>query len=197
MDKRLYVTNLSAGASLASLRRCFAECGAVSDVEFAVERHASASSSAYVTMVNPADAEQALRRLNGTLLEGRPLVVTLLPGRFANGQGSERRGRAAAAPVGIVISQQYRERHNMTYELDCQGARLVLRIFFPPVDARPEWRIEARMNGDAGVIEKAAPTREMALRQISEAWELRATTEALPSLDWPAVTRAMQGVRAI
>src|SRR5215213_7425265 len=124
MDNRLYVTNLSASASLASLRQCFAACGEVSEVEFAVERNAPhASSSAFVTMASSADAEQAIRRLNGSSFDGRSLMVTLLPGKAPGGQRSgERDGaRAPKAPPTIAITQQYRERHNMTYELDYEG----------------------------------------------------------------------------
>lgn len=200
MDNRLYVTNLSSSSSLTSLRQCFAACGEVSNIEFAVERSARSSSSAYVTMASSADAELAIRRLNGTSLDGRSLMVTLMPGRSGNGQRSDEReggSRKKDPPPSVVISQQYRERHNMTYELDCQGARLILRMFFPPLSGGSDWRIEARCADDAGVVEKTAATRAIALKEISEAWTELLTTRALPSFDWPAVTRALQGVRAI
>jgi RNA recognition motif-containing protein len=201
MDNRLYVTNLSASASLASLRSCFAACGEVSDIEFAVERHAPrAASSAFVTMACSADAEKAIRRLNGISLDGRSLMVTLLPGKANSGQRSEkgegRRG-AAATPPTIAITQQYRERHNMTYELDCEGARLILRMFFPPDGASGAWRIEARCGGNGEVVEKSAATRELALKEIAEAWQALVSSDSLQTFDWVAVTRALQGVRAI
>lgn len=202
MDNRLYVTNLSTSASLTSLRQCFAACGEVSEIEFAVERNAPrASSSAFVTMASSADAELAIRRLNGTSLDGRSLMVTLVPGRAgSNGQRSDNReggSRKAAAPPAVAITQQYRERHNMTYELDCQGNRLILRMFFPPLVGGSEWRVEARSAGDLGVVEKVAATRAIAVKEISAAWQELVTTQAVPSFDWPAVILALQGVRAL
>jgi RNA recognition motif-containing protein len=200
MDNRLYVTNLSASASLASLRQCFAACGEVSEIEFAVERSAPrASSSAFVTMASSADAELAIRRLNGSSLDGRSLMVTLMPGRAGNDHRSENRegSRKAKAPPAVSITQQYRERHNMTYELDCQGTRLILRMFFPPLSGGSDWRVEARYGGEAGVVEKTAATRARALQEISEAWSALVATQALPSFDWVAVTRVLQSVRAI
>jgi hypothetical protein len=198
MDNRLYVTNLSASASLASLRQCFAACGEVSEIEFAVERSAPrASSSAFVTMASSADAELAIRRLNGSSLDGRSLMVTLMPGRAGNDRSEHREGsRKAKAPPAVSISQQYRERHNMTYELDCQGTRLILRMFFPPLAGGSDWRVEARY-GDAGVVEKTAATRARALAEISEAWSALVATQAVPAFDWLAVTRVLQSVRAI
>lgn len=200
MDNRLYVSNLGASASLASLRQCFAACGEVSEVEFAVERNSpGASSSAFVTMASSAEAELAIRRLNGSSLDGRSLMVTLMPGRSGHEQRSENRegSRKAKAPPAVAITQQYRERHNMTYELDCQGARLILRMFFPPLSGGSDWRVEARYGAEAGVVEKVAATRARALQEISEAWSELVATQALPEFDWPAVIRALQVVRAI
>ena len=201
MDNRLYVTNLSAAASLSSLRSCFGACGEVTEVEFAAERHAHRmASSAFVTMATVQGARQAVQELHGKLLDGRTLMVTVVSGRdSADARAEAREAKAAEARVTTTITQQYRERHNMTYELDCQGSRLTLRVFFPPeVGPATDWRIEARSGGEgAATIEKVAPTREQALQQISEAWQASATDLLLPTFDWAAVTRAMQGVRAI
>lgn len=199
MENRLYVSNLSAGASLTSLRECFARCGEVTEVEFSAERYAHRSqSSAFVTMATSEEASEAVRVLNGTLLDGRLLQVTVVPGPNSDEKRTERREAKKAAAAAATIAQQYRERHNMTYELDCQGSRLLLRIFFPPETGQTEWRIEARSSGDGGiVIDKAAPTRALALQEVSAAWQALAPNAALPEVDWPAVTLAMQGVRAI
>ena len=86
----------------------------------------------------------------------------------------------------------------MTYELDCPAGRLTLRIFFPPDPARPEWRIEARSNQSGGQsVDKTAATRELALKDVAEAWQVLVTDSGAPSFDWLAVVRALQAIRAI
>ena len=95
----------------------------------------------------------------------------------------------------IAISLQYRERWNMTYELDCIGVRLILRIFFPAVEGDQDVRIEARTSGDGGVVvDRSGPTRALALTEIAEAWRDAA---GAPPLDWQAVTLALKNVRAV
>lgn len=201
MDRRLYVSNLGSDISLASLRRCFSACGDVVEIEFAAERSASrASSAAFITMATSQAAEVAVRRLNGSVLEGRSLMVSTVPGssNASAPEGKGSKGKAAKGPAGIAIKQQYRERHNMTYELDAGGPRLTLRIYFPP-DAGPvEWRIEARSGGEGGVVvDRSAPTKALALQAVAEAWQGLAADPPEPSLDWPAITRALHDVRAI
>jgi len=199
MENRLYVTNLSEGASLSSLRRCFSACGDVAEVQFAAERRAhQGPPAAYVTMMTSAAAEQAVQRLNGTLLDGRSLVVSLLPEQSSGERREEKKAAARANALIIAVTQQYRERHNMTYELDCPAGRLTLRIFFPPDAARPEWRIEARSNQSGGQsVDKTAATRELALKEVAEAWQVLDADSGAPSFDWLAVVRALQAIRAI
>jgi hypothetical protein len=102
-------------------------------------------------------------------------------------------------PPTIAITQQYRERHNMTYELDCAGQRLIVRVFFPVDDASVAWRVEARTDDtpQAVVVAAVAGTREVALGDVSTAWDAASLPSGGPSFDWAAVTRAMQAVRAI
>ncbi len=99
----------------------------------------------------------------------------------------------------IAITQQYRERHNMTYELDCAGQRLIVRVFFPATDGAPVWRVEARTDDtpQAVVVAAVAASREVALGDVSTAWDAASLPGGGPSFDWAAVTRAMQAVRAI
>jgi cold-inducible RNA-binding protein len=200
MENRLYVSNLSEVASLSSLRRCFSACGEVTEVQFAAERNAQQGPpSAYVTMATAAAAEQAMRRLNGTLLDGRSLVVSLMPERLTGEERrEEKKALARASALIIAVTQQYRERHNMTYELDCPAGRLTLRVFFPPDATRPAWRIEARSNQSGELaVDKAAATRELALKEVAEAWQALAADATAPNFDWQAVSRAMQAIRAI
>jgi hypothetical protein len=125
-----------------------------------------------------------------------------VPGRDFTGSQPEGRKPAVVKDVagkGITITQQYRERHNMTYELDCAGESLILRVFFPPEVGPGDWRIEARGKGDgeAVVIDKAGATRELALQAISGAWPTAGVHAAACRYDWDGVTKAMRSVRAI
>ncbi len=98
----------------------------------------------------------------------------------------------------VRITQQFREARNMTYELDCSGAPLILRIF--PLGGEPsEWRIEARASHaeDAVVASATAPSRTMALDRVAEWWRDNASARALQPFDWPAIAQAMTEVRAI
>ncbi len=132
---------------------------------------------------------------------GRAPIVDYVPGRDFTGSQPEGR-KPPAAPknaAAIAITQQYRERHNMTYELDCAGEALILRVFFPPEAGPVEWRIEARGKGggEAVVIDKVAATRELALQAVSGAWPTPAAPTATPGYDWAGVTVVMRSVRAI
>jgi len=132
---------------------------------------------------------------------GRAPNVGYVPGRDFTGSQPEGR-KPPVLPknaAAIAITQQYRERHNMTYELDCAGQALILRIFFPPEAGPVEWRIEARGHGggEAVVVDKVAATRELALQAVSGAWPTAAAPAATPSYDWAGVTVVMRSVRAI
>src|SRR5258708_6139402 len=132
VQNRLYVGNLSPSATAETLRAWFGNCGTVSEVQMVVERRDMRSPpSAFVTMSTGAAAELAVRRVNGRLLDGRAMLVTVAVDGW-RGDAEERRKTAKdQARVAIAITQQYRERNNMTYELDCAGQTLILRVFFP------------------------------------------------------------------
>jgi hypothetical protein len=98
----------------------------------------------------------------------------------------------------VRIAQQFREAHNMTYELDCFGTPLIVRVF--PLDgATVEWRIEARTSDapDAVVATATAPTREEALRSVAQRWQDHRALHVLPNVDWDAIAQAMTAVRAL
>jgi hypothetical protein len=105
----------------------------------------------------------------------------------------------AKEPVSVRITQQFRERNNMTYELDCSGTALVLRVFFPAVGVdTTDWRIEAcTPHPLPGVSATAsAQSRAEAFEAVAERWPL-STPTAAPSLDWSGIARAMRAVHAI
>jgi hypothetical protein len=127
---------------------------------------------------------------------GRAPTAGYVPGRDFTGSQPEGRKPSGDAPSKITITQQFRERHNMTYELDCAGVALVLRVFFPAETGPVEWRMEARGKGagEAIVIDKVAATRELAFQAICGAWP---GPTATPSYDWDSVTQVLRSVRAI
>ena len=128
---------------------------------------------------------------------GRAPNPGYVPGR--DSLHSEGRKPAAAAPSKIAITQQYRERHNMTYELDCAGQSLVVRVFFPAEVGPVEWRLEARGKGggEPVVVDKVAATRELALQAICGAWPSATLSSASPGYDWDGVTQVLRSGRAI
>lgn len=200
MSSRLYVSNLSQAATLASLRALFGRCGEVLEVEFAAERGSHRPpSAAMVTMATAAAAEKALQDLHGRLHCDRVLMIG--PGGGApdrSWQEPERnRARAGAPEVKAKLTQQYRDRHGLTYELDCSGKRLTLRVLFPTEDTRV-WQLEARMDAQpTAVATGAAPTREQAFRVMVDDWASVAHSLSPAELDWEQVALALRAVKAL
>jgi len=137
----------------------------------------------------------------GDRIPGRAPNVGYVPGRDFTGSQPEGRKPSGGAkgPPAIAITQQYRERHNMTYELNCSGEALVLRVFFPPEAGPAEWRIEARGKGagEAVVIDRIAATRELAFQAICGAWPTGSLPTSSASYDWEGVTQVLRSVRAL
>jgi hypothetical protein len=106
--------------------------------------------------------------------------------------------RSPERKPGTRITQQFRERHNMTYELECEGATLVVRVF--PLEGEPaEWRVEARTTdaSDAIVARATASSAAVALERVAAWWRENTATRALSTFDWNAVAEAMTAVRAL
>lgn len=192
MTSKLYVTNLSASATLTSVRQRFNACGEVVDVEFLTERTASPTSAAYVTMATGASALKAVDALHGTMLHDRMLLVSVAPGSGASARKGERKVDAAS---GVHITQQYRDRHAMSYELDSAGSRLTLTFAFPEHDGAA-WRLRAAIAGEQLGVEASAHSRELAYMALSEACEHSAGSR-LASVHWLEVAAALRSVRAI
>jgi RNA recognition motif-containing protein len=193
---RLYVSNLSQTASLANLRQCFAACGEVLDVEMVPERGAyHSTSAAYVKMSTSAAAERAATSLHGTILLGRALVISLSP--EPETRSRKREGKDAELASTARITQQYRERLGMTYELTCQSARLTVRMFFPEAEDPARWRVEARTDKGESVVEASEVSRELAFHAVAEAWRSLPSSTSTPELDWPAIAVALKAVRAL
>lgn len=197
---KLYVSNLSQAATLASMRELFGTCGDVVEVEFAAERNSrSAPSAAYVTMATSLAADRALKDLHGRLHGDRVLMVS----RVAGGGGSSldppvRPARGApVAEARVAMTQQYRDRHGLTYELSCAGKLLTLRFVFPVDDAHG-WQVEARiLPGASSAVTANAMTREQAFLALIDAWSQAGSDPAAAELDWEGVASALRAVRAL
>lgn len=88
MGNRLYVGNLSYDANTDSLRTAFSEVGEVTDVHVAMDRESGRSRGfGFVTMATSQAAEDAISRLNGSLMDGRALRVNEAEERKTGGGG--------------------------------------------------------------------------------------------------------------
>lgn len=193
MITKLYVTNLSVSATLSSVRQRFNACGEVVDVEFLVERSARPTSAAYVTMATEASALKAVDALHGAMLHDRMLLVTVAPGSRASARKGESKVGAAS---GVHITQQYRDRHAMSYELDSAGSRLTLTFAFPEHEGAA-WRLRAAIAGEQlGDVQASAHSREVAFMALSEACEHSAGSQ-LAAVHGLEVAAALRSVRAI
>jgi RNA recognition motif-containing protein len=192
---RLYVTNLSSSATLASVRQLFSTVGKVLGVEFVAERsRGTAPSAAYVIMASPGEAEAAINKFHGRLFQDRSVMVALAPG--PQGAVAEARKPKPVA-TGVSISQQYRDRHGMVYELDCAGVQLTLRFFFQE-DETAARRVEAASSQRKELVAQATgATRELALHAVAEAWSSLAVDPPAPEVDWTEIAGALRLVRAI
>lgn len=182
---QLYVANLPPGTTEDAVRRHFATCGGVADVELAPEHGGgrAARGHARVTMTSPAYAAAAVGRLDRASFEGKVLRVSDSPIQAE---------RPPASTVKIV--QQFRERGNMAYELDCAGAPLTVRVF--PLE-KEEWRVALRCSDavEAVVATASAATRRGALEAALREWNARASST--PAVDTEDLLQALSAVRAI
>jgi RNA recognition motif-containing protein len=85
MNRRLYVGNLSFKTSEEDLNRHFSAVGAPESVAVVKDRASGKSRGfGFVEMKSEADAERAIRELDGKDLQGRPLKVNEAKARDNN-----------------------------------------------------------------------------------------------------------------
>ncbi len=106
------------------------------------------------------------------------------------------------AEESVRITQQFRSRDQMVYDLRGSAGRLTLRVTGRGADddgPPTEWRIEASTSGspDAVVAAECGPTRAEALRAVGRSWNGKRLASNLPLFDWESVARAMAAVRAV
>jgi RNA recognition motif-containing protein len=76
MSTKLFVGNLPFSLSEANLEEIFSQSGKVVSVSIPVDRDTGRKRGfAFVEMENQSEAEQAIRELNGSNVEGRQIVV--------------------------------------------------------------------------------------------------------------------------
>lgn len=182
MTNRLYVANVPFGTTEEALRRHFASCGGVADIEIGSERGRNPRGLARVTMTSPAYAAVAVSTLDRAPFDGNVLRV------------SDARIDPESTTPKVRIVQQFRERSNMTYDLDCAGMPLTIRVFAFEAD---RWRVEARSTdaADAVVVSASAATRSDAVHAVMRQWNERGSSST--SIDTDGVLRAMSDVRAV
>ena len=76
MGTKLYVGNLPFSTTENELQELFSQAGAVQEVTLMQDRFTGKSRGfAFVTMGSEEDAQNAISKLNGQAIEGRPLTV--------------------------------------------------------------------------------------------------------------------------
>jgi len=192
MSWRLYVGNLPYEVSKNALHEFFAACGEVQNTEISTDDDSGRGRvSAFVTMTREDDASLAVARLNGAMFDGRTLRVSLARSKVDREERAKE-GRKAR------ITSQFRERANMTYELDCAGTPLIVRVFTLQGNVE-QFRIEARTTdaSNAAVATVTAASRAEALDGVARWWRENAATHALTAVDWEAVAQALKVVGAV
>jgi len=95
--KKLYVGNLSYGATESTIRSLFENYGAVESVNLITDRDTGRSKGfGFVEMTNDAEAQKAITALNGKEVDGRALTVNEArpkEERSGGGGGGGRRSR--------------------------------------------------------------------------------------------------------
>jgi cold-inducible RNA-binding protein len=93
MGTKLYVGNLPFNTTENELQELFSQAGAVQEVTLMQDRFTGKSRGfAFVTMGSEEDAQNAISKLNGQAMEGRPLTVNEARPREQRAPGGGGRG---------------------------------------------------------------------------------------------------------
>jgi RNA recognition motif-containing protein len=78
MDTKLYVGNLSYGTTEDTLRELFGTAGTVESIDMIKDRYTGQMKGfAFVTMTTQEEAENAIKTLNGKVVDNRELKVNI------------------------------------------------------------------------------------------------------------------------
>ena len=100
----------------------------------------------------------------------------------------------------LKITDQFRDRRGMVYDLKCEGIRLTVCVSPRENDMDlGDWRVEARatQGPEAEVVAEWGATRIEALRAVGRTWTSKPQANGLPTFDWEAVARVLTEVRAV
>ncbi len=110
------------------------------------------------------------------------------------------RPRAEAPRPGVRITNQFRKRDTMVYDLSCDRFHVVITMAARSnSDGRGEWMTEACASESAEKPAIAEPglSREGALHAVAFTWKAKNREYGFPTLDWDAIAEALRNVRAI
>lgn len=97
----------------------------------------------------------------------------------------------------LRITNQFRQKNSMIYDLRGDGSRLVLAIRGRDSESEPDaYCVEARSGTqtDAPSLAGWGSTKVLALQSVGAAWALRPD---LAAFDWEAIARVLATVRAV
>lgn len=99
----------------------------------------------------------------------------------------------------VRITDQFRTRAGMAYELRGRGNRLTLVVSETSDSITPaEWRVEASCPQCPGAeVTYSAKTRVEAVQRTGEKWIAEGEALGLPAFDWTEVIKALTAVRAV
>jgi hypothetical protein len=100
----------------------------------------------------------------------------------------------------VRITNQFRKRTAMVYDLSCDDIRLTIEVTPRDTDdGSGEWIVQAHVNQapEKPTVDESGATRGDALGAVARTWAAKRGTFGFPALDWEAVTKALLAVRAI
>jgi hypothetical protein len=103
-------------------------------------------------------------------------------------------------PPRARITNQFRKRTAMVYDLSCNDVRLTIEVTpRESSDGREAWTVEAytHQTSDRPSAVESAATRADALSAVARFWAAKQGAYGFPTLDWEAITQALLAVRAI
>jgi hypothetical protein len=98
------------------------------------------------------------------------------------------------------ITNQFRRREAMVYDLSCGDVRLTIEVSGRESTAGPEeWTVQAHtyQSPDKPTLSESGATRSDALSAVARSWAAKRGTLGFPTLDWDAIAKALLAVRAI
>jgi hypothetical protein len=104
------------------------------------------------------------------------------------------------ASTRVRITNQFRSREAMVYDLSCETTRLTVQIApRPNDDGLGDWSAEAhaRQSPERPSVGELGATRGDALRAVARSWTAKNGAYGFPALDWELVAQALIAVRAI